>query len=79
MSDLRTKRCEQILRNVRSEDSQICSILSENRSAGLVWRQDQNTTRVLVYHLPEDNSNLWITSRRDPEVGFIVDGVSLVR
>ncbi len=49
-----------------------------NKSARLIWREDGNLTRVLVYHLPESAANLWITSRRD-EVGFIVDGLSLIR
>jgi hypothetical protein len=78
MTDLRTNRCEQILRDYHSEDSRICSVMSGNRSSRLIWREDKSTTRVLVYHLPESRSNLWITSRRD-EVGFIVDSVSLIR
>ena len=78
MSDLRTNRCEQILRDLHSDDSQICSIMRENKSARLIWRADGSTSRLLVYHLPEGESNLWIRSHRD-EVGFVVSGVSLVR
>jgi len=78
MSDLRTSRCEQTLRDLHSEDSPICSIMSANKSARLIWREDGSSNRVLVYHLPESESNLWIISRRD-EVGFIVGSVSLIR
>ena len=78
MSDLRTNRCEQILRDLHSRDSRICSVMSGNKTARLIWREDGSFKRVLVYHLPESDSNLWITSRRD-EVGFVVDGVSLIR
>jgi len=78
MSDLRTSRCEQILRDLHSEDSRICSIMRGNKIERLIWRKDGSTTRVLVYHLPESESNLWITSHLD-EVGFAVDGVSLIR
>jgi len=78
MSDLRTSHCEQVLRDLHSEDSRICPVMRENKSARLIWRKDQNMTRVLIYHLPESESNLWITSHRD-EAGFIVDGVSLIR
>jgi hypothetical protein len=79
MSDLRTSRCEQILRDLNSENSRICSTMSRNKIARLIWREDGSTARVLVYHLPESQSRLWITSHRDPEVGFVVNGVSLIR
>jgi hypothetical protein len=78
ISDLRTGRCEQILREFHSEDFRICSIMSGNKSARLIWRKDESTTSVLVYHLPESNSNLWITARLD-EMGFNTYGVSLIR
>jgi len=77
--DLRTSRCEQILLDLHSEDSRTCSIMKENNRARLIWREDGSTSRVLVYHLPESESNLWITFGRDPEIGFTVTGVSLVR
>jgi hypothetical protein len=53
--------------------------MKENNRARLIWREDGSTSRVLVYHLPESESNLWITFGRDPEIGFTVTGVSLVR
>jgi hypothetical protein len=72
MSHLRTNRCEQILRDLHSDDSRICPIMRENKRAQLIWREDGSISRVLVYHLPESESNLWIMSRRDPEIGFIL-------
>jgi hypothetical protein len=78
MSDLRTSRCEQILRDLHSEDSRICSAMSQSKSSHLIWREDRSTTRVLVYDLPGSKSRLWITWRRD-EVGFVVNGISLIR
>jgi hypothetical protein len=78
MSDLRTSRCEQILRDLHSEDSRICPAMTQSRSSRLIWREDGSTTRVLAYDLPGSRARLWITSRRD-EVGFVVDGISLIR
>jgi hypothetical protein len=78
MSDLRTSRCEQVLRNLHSQDSRICPAMSQSKSSHLTWREDGSTTRVLVYDLPGSKSRLWIKSRRD-EAGFVVDGISLVR
>jgi hypothetical protein len=79
ISDLRTNRCERILCDLHSDDSRICSTMRQNTSARLIWRKDESTAPELVYHLPESKANLWITSHLDPEVGFIVDGVSMVR
>ena len=79
MSDLRTSRCEQILRDLHSEGSRVCPIMSQNKTARLIWRDDESTTRLLVYQLPESKSRLWITSRREAEVGIIVGGISLIR
>ena len=79
MADLRTNRCEQILLDLRADDSRICPTMRENRRARLIWREDETRYRTLVYHLPESESNLWITSHRDPQVGFVIDGVSIVR
>jgi len=79
ISDLRTNQCEQVLRELHSDDSRVCSTMQQNKHARLIWREDGSTSRVLVYHLPESNSNLWITSGRDPEIGFIVNRVSLIK
>jgi hypothetical protein len=78
MSDLRTNRCGQILRNLHFDDSRICPVIKEDMNARLIWREDGPSTRVLVYDLSRSKSRLWITSRRD-EVGFVVSGVSLIR
>src|SRR5215470_6982387 len=42
MSDLRTSRCEQILRSLHSDDSRICTTMKGNTSARLLWREDGN-------------------------------------
>jgi hypothetical protein len=52
--------------------------MSQSKSSHLIWREDRSTTRVLVYDLPGSKSRLWITWRRD-EVGFVVNGISLIR
>src|SRR5215467_6532471 len=78
IADLRTSHCEQILHDLHSDEPRTCSIMRENKSARLIWREDESTSRVLVYHLLESDSNLWITSRLD-EGGFAVDGVSTIR
>jgi hypothetical protein len=78
ISDLRTDHCQQILRDLHSDDGRICPILREDSSASLIWRQDGESVRVLVYDLPRTKSRLWITSSRD-EPGFIVREISLIR
>jgi hypothetical protein len=79
LSDLHTSRCEQILHDLHSDDPRICTLMKENGIARLIWRQDGSSTRVLVYDLPPSKSRLWITSSRDPEIGFVVSGVSLIQ
>jgi hypothetical protein len=79
MSDLRTGRCEQILRDLHTDDARICAVMHDNEGGHLIWREEGTATRVLVYDLPRSKSRLWITSSRDPEVGFRVTGVSMVR
>jgi len=78
ISDLRTSRCGQILRDFHSEDMRICEVLREDKNPRLIWRQDGEMIRMLVYDLPRSKSRLWITSSRD-EVGFVVSAVSLIR
>jgi len=78
ISDLHTNRCEQILHDLHSEDPRLCSTVGQSTTAGLIWRQDGESVRVLVYDLPETKSRLWITSTRG-EVGFVVTKVSLIR
>ena len=78
ISDLRTNRCEQILRDLHSDNPHFCPILREDASASLICREDRESKRVLVYDLPRSKSRLWITSTRS-EGGFGVSGVSLIR
>lgn len=78
ISDLHTSRCEQILRDLHSEDPRFCPTLQKNRNATLIWREDGKSVRVLVYDLPNSNSRVWISSTRD-EIGFVVTRVSLIR
>jgi hypothetical protein len=78
ISDLHSSRCEQILRDLHSDDARICPILRQDASANLIWRQDGEAIRELVYDLPRSKSRLWITSTRS-EGGFGVSGVSLIR
>ena len=78
MSDLHTRRCEEILSNLHSDGDRICPAVREAESARLIWREDGETTRILVYDLPKSKSRLEIMSSRE-EVGFAVSAVSLIR
>jgi len=78
MADLRTSRCDQILRHLHSEDTRICTVLRQDTNPKLIWREDEDFKRNLVYDLPRSKSRLWITSSRE-EGGFVVSSVSLVR
>jgi hypothetical protein len=75
---LHTNRCEQILHDLHSEDPRLCPTLQKDTDARLIWREDGNSVRVLVYDLPNSKSRMWITSTRD-EIGFVVTRVSLIR
>ena len=78
MSDLHTSRCEEILSNLHSDGDRICPAMQEAESARLIWREDGETTRILVYDLPKSKSRLQITFSRE-EAGFAVSAVSLIR
>jgi len=78
ISDLHTSRCQGILHELHSEDPRLCPVLKEDRDARLIWREDGDSVRVLVYDLPKSKARLWITSTRG-EIGFAVKRVSLIR
>ena len=78
IADLHSSRCEHILHDLNSEDPRLCPILREDSSARLIWREDGDSVRVLVYDLSKSRSRLWITSSRG-EIGFVVTRVSLIR
>ena len=81
IDDLRTGRCPQVVRSIdRNEnyDPRVCDVMSQTQGHALVWRQDGESSRVLVYAVPEKNARLWIAFRRD-EVGFVISSVSIVR
>lgn len=78
MSDLHTSRCEEILSNLHSDGDRICPAMREAESTRLIWREDGETTRILVYDVPKSKSRLKITSARE-EAGFAVSAVSLIR
>ncbi len=78
ISDLHTRQCEKILRDLHSDGDRICPAMDGGEDAHLVWREDEETTRILVYDLPKSKSRLQITSSRE-EAGFAVRAVSLIR
>jgi protein-S-isoprenylcysteine O-methyltransferase Ste14 len=75
--DLRTSECEHIVQSLNSE-IRMCPTLRGNRQSRLIWREDGDSTQVLVYDLPDVQSRLWITVHRH-ESGFEVDRISLIR
>lgn len=80
IDDLRTGRCEKVVREIdgSQNDSRVCDVMNRTEGCPLIWRQDGESARVLVYAIPENRARLWITFRRD-EVGFVVSSVSVVR
>jgi len=81
MDDLRTEKCERIVREFEVGDidaPRVCAVMSQTKGHSLVWRQDEESSKFLVYAIPEKSARLWISFRRD-EVGFTISSVSLVR
>lgn len=80
IDDLRTDKCDGIVRELDRDDYdlRVCSVMSKTTQYSLVWRQDGESARVLVYAIPEKRARLWIAFRRD-EVGLTVSSVSVVR
>ena len=83
--DLRTSRCEQIVRErLGSDPAGICPILRESRKASLIWLDAARTngvwakSRDLYYDLPESKSRL-VVHFGYSEAGWGVNGVSLLR
>jgi protein-S-isoprenylcysteine O-methyltransferase Ste14 len=75
--DLRTPGCEQIVHSLNSEE-RICAVLHSNRESSLIWREDADSGRVLVYDLPDVRARLWVIFGRH-ESGFEVDQISIIR
>jgi hypothetical protein len=78
--DLRTDKCDQIVRELDRDDydPRVCPVMSGTTQSSLVWRQDGESARVLVYAIPERRARLWIAFRRD-DAGLTVSSVSVVR
>lgn len=78
---LTTDECERIVRGLDVGDNyepRVCAVMSKTKGHFLVWRQDGESSKVLVYAIPEESARLWISFRRD-EVGFTISSVSVVR
>jgi len=76
--DLRTGNCQAIVKKFSDNGPRICSVLQTTRRSRLVWRQDGNLNRTLVYDVPEKQARLWIGFARE-EGGWQVRSVSVVR
>lgn len=76
--DLRTDNCQTIVKQFSDDSPRICSVLQTTHRARLVWRQDGNLNRTLVYDLPEKRARLWIGFARE-EGGWQVRSLSVVR
>jgi hypothetical protein len=84
IADLRTGKCEQIVRERLSEDpARICPILQGSTKASLIWLDPVNRSnlapgRRLVYDLPESKSRLFVYFGNS-EAGWGVNTASLLR
>ena len=82
--DLRTSKCEQIVRErLGADPTRVCPAMRDNIRAHLVWLdQESNTvkggTRKLIYDLPDSKARLVVYFRTD-EYGWGVSTVSVVR
>jgi hypothetical protein len=61
-----------------SDDARICPTVEGTHRERLVWREDRDTGRMLVYELPEKSARLWIRFNRE-EGGLTVHWVSVLR
>jgi len=77
IADLRTSNCAAIVREL-GNDGSICSALEGTHRERLVWREDRQDGRMLVYELPERRARLWIGFVRG-EQGFTVCSLSVIR
>jgi hypothetical protein len=83
--DLRTEKCQQIVRErLGADPAQVCPVLRGSTRASLIWldpERDRSTwarSRDLFYDLPESRSRL-VVSFGNSEVGWGVNTISLIR
>jgi hypothetical protein len=76
--DLKNGNCQTIVKEFSDDGPRICSVLQTTHRARLVWRQDGELNRMLVYDLPEKRARIWIGFARE-EGGWQVRSVSVVR
>jgi hypothetical protein len=82
--DLRTEKCEQILRErLGSDPTTICEVMRGNTSASLIWLDPESDTlrggsRKLIYDLPDKKARLIVYFGVD-EPGWGVKTASVVR
>jgi hypothetical protein len=83
--DLRTNKCEQLVRErLGADPARVCRVLRDNERVVLIWLDPERDngewrkTRELYYDLPESRSRL-VVGFGDSEAGWGVNTVSLVR
>lgn len=77
--DLKTGDCQRVVQTLsggKDYDPRVCLVMGKTGSHNLIWREDGEQSRVLVYDIPEEPARLWITFRRN-ESGFEVSSVSV--
>lgn len=77
VAHLRSSDCREIVRRLNSEE-RVCAVMHENVNSILIWREDKDSSSMLVYDLPDEGSRLWVSLIRREE-GLVVDSVSVVR
>ena len=81
IADLRSSRCADVVRSIEgseNDDPRVCEVMSHTEEYALVWRRDGESSRVLVYAVPQERARLWISFRRE-EPGFVVSSVTAIR
>jgi hypothetical protein len=79
--DLETGDCQRVVQALSSGtdyDPRVCLVMGSSGKHSLVWHEDGEQSRVIVYDIPEKQARLWITFRRH-ESGFEVSSVSVAR
>jgi len=77
--DLKTGGCQRVVQSLsggKDYHPRVCLVMGKTGSHNLIWREDGEQSRVLVYDIPEEQARLWITFRRH-ESGFEVSSVSV--
>jgi putative addiction module antidote len=62
--DVRTEDCQPVVQSLsggKDYDPRVCLVMGKTGNHNLIWREDREQSRVLVYDIAEQPARLWIT------------------